>query len=192
MTMLVLGLLLFLGTHSIRIVANDWRTRTLARVGDASWKAIVSVIAIIGLVLIAWGYGIARTTQIVLWHPPFWTRHVAAALIVPAFVLITAAYIPGNRIKTKLGHPMVAGVKLWAFAHLLANGGLADIVLFGTFLVWAALDFRAARERDRAGGVRYPRGRTTRDIAVLALGLVAWWVFARYLHAWLTGVQPFA
>ena len=157
MSLLILGLVLFLGTHSVRIVADDWRGARIARLGLMPWKGIVSVISIIGFVLIVWGYGQARGNPIVLYSPPVWTRHIAALLTVPAFILLVAAYIPGTRIKRAVGHPMVAAVKIWAFAHLLANGTLADVVLFGAFLAWAVADYIAARRRDRAAGTVYDR-----------------------------------
>jgi uncharacterized membrane protein len=118
-------------------------------------------------------------------------RHLGALLTVPAFVLLAAAYVPGNRIKAAVGHPMVAGVKTWAFAHLLANGTLAAVVLFGAFLVWAVVDFASARRRDRAAGTRYPAGAVSRDAIVLVVGLAAWALFAFLLHGWLIGVSPF-
>ena len=192
MSILIIGLVMFFAAHSIRIVADDWRARTIARVGEKPWKGIHSLVSILGLVLVVWGYGLTRADPIVLWHPPLWTRHIAALLMIPSLILLAAAYIPENRLKTKLGHPMLAGIKLWAFAHLLSNGTLSDVVLFGSFLLWAAFDFRAARARDRRAGVSYAEGRASRDIAVLTVGLLAWIVFARHLHAWLIGVQPLA
>jgi uncharacterized membrane protein len=110
---------------------------------------------------------------------------------VPAFILIVAAYVPGNRIKAGLGHPMVAGVKVWAFAHLLANGTLAGVILFGAFLAWAMADFASARRRDRRAGTVYPAGTIARDAVAVIVGLVAWAAFAFYLHGWLIGVRPF-
>ena len=188
---LILGLVIFLGAHSTRIFAEDWRTRRIERLGLYGWKGLYALVSLVGFGLIVWGYGLSREQGMVLWNPPVWTRHVAALLTLPAFVLLAAAYVPGNHIKAALGHPMVAGVKLWAFAHLIANGRLGDIVLFGAFLAWAVLDFRAARRRDRVAGTRYPAGITNRDAITVALGLVAWWAFAQYLHGWLIGVRPF-
>ena len=191
MSLLILGLVLFLGTHSVRIVADDWRGARIARLGLMPWKGIVSVISIIGFVLIVWGYGEARSNPIVLYSPPVWTRHLAALLTVPAFILLVAAYIPGTRIKRAVGHPMVAAVKIWAFAHLLANGTLADVVLFGAFLAWAVADYIAARRRDRAAGTVFTAGPVSRDIAAVAIGLAAWAAFAFWLHAAWIGVRPF-
>jgi len=191
MALLVIGLVVFIGVHSVRIVSDDFRSRTIARLGLNTWKGLYSVAAIAGFVLIVMGYAAARTDPVVLWAPPLWTRHVAALLSVIGFVLIAAAYVPGNRIKAAVGHPMVVGTKSWAFGHLLANGTLADVVLFGTFLLWAAASFRAARQRDRAAGTVYPKRGPSRDIAVVVAGIVLAGVFAIYLHAPLIGVRPF-
>lgn len=192
MTILILGLLLFLGTHSIRIVADGWRNAQVARIGEGPWKGLYSVIAIVGFVLLVWGFGLARAQPTVLWTPPRWLAHVTALLTLVAFLLLAAAYVPRNRIKAALGHPMVVGVKTWAFAHLLSNGTLAGVVLFGAFLVWAITDFASARRRDRVLGTTYPAGTLRGDAIAVGVGLIAWAAFAFYLHAWLIGVRPMA
>jgi len=191
MTILILGMLLFLGTHSTRIFADGWRTRQMARLGENGWKGLYALLSLIGFGLTVWGYGQTRGVPVELWQPPLWTRHLAALLTVPAFVLLVAAYVPGNRLKPLIGHPMIAGVALWALAHLLANGRLGDVLLFGAFLLWAVLDFSASRRRDRVAGTRYPAGTLARDGLVLAIGLIAWLAFARFGHLWLIGVAPF-
>ena len=191
MIYLILGLIVFLGVQSMRIVANDWRTAQIARLGEGPWKGLYSLASLVGLVLIVWGYGQARLDPVVLWNPPEWTRHLAAVLTLLAFVLVTAAYVPGTRIKAWLGSPMVVGVKLWAFAHLIANGTLAAVVLFGSFLVWAVVDFASERRRDRAAGVVYPKGSLARDAVATVIGVVAWVLFAFWLHGWWIGVRPF-
>ncbi len=131
MTALILGLVIFLGAHSVRIVAEPWRTAMRAKLGENGWKGLYSVVSIAGFVLLVWGYGQARLDPVPLWTPMLWARHLAALLVLASFILLAAAYVPGNGIKAKLHHPMVLGVKLWAFAHLLANGMLADVLLFG-------------------------------------------------------------
>lgn len=191
MTLLILGLVLFLGMHSTRIVADGFRSAQVARLGVNGWKAIYSVVSIAGFVLLVYGYGLARESPTVLFVPPPWMRHVTALLTIPAFVLLAAAYVPGTRIKRAVGHPMVAGVKIWAFAHLLSNGTLADVVLFGAFLAWAVFDYVAARRRDRAAGTVYATGPVARDVTAIAIGLAAYVVFAFWLHAWWIGVRPF-
>ena len=183
--------MIFLGSHSVRIFAEPWRGARIAAMGLNAWKGVYSIVSILGFVLIVWGYGVARGAPVILYSPPVWTKHVAALLTIPAFILLAAAYVPGTRIKRAVGHPMIAGVKAWAFAHLLANGTLADVVLFGAFLVWAIVDYIAARRRDRAAGTVYVVGPITRDVAAVVVGLVAWAAFAFWLHAVLIGVRPF-
>lgn len=191
MTILILGLVLFLGPHSVRIVAEPWRTQMLQRLGEKPWKGLYSLVSLLGFVLIIWGYGVARADPVVLWQPPVAMRHIASLLTLFAFILLTAAYVPGNSIKGRLRHPMILGVKLWAFAHLLANSMLADLVLFGAFLLWAVLDYRAARKRDREQGISYPPGTLGRSAVAIVIGTALWAAFAFWLHfAWI-GVAPF-
>ena len=191
MTTLVLGLLLFLGIHSVRIVADGWRAGVIAGRGLMTWKAIYAAIAVAGFVLICVGFGQARQQPVVLWSPPRWTHDLAALLTLVAFVLIAAAYVPANGIKARVKDPMILGVKCWAAGHLLANGTLADAVLFGGFLVWAVLDFRAVRQRRRAGKepAIAPAKRGRSAIAVV-VGVLAWMLFAFHLHQPLIGVMP--
>jgi uncharacterized membrane protein len=191
MTLLILGLVLFLGIHSVRVFGEDTRTRLRDRLGANGYKGLYSLASAAGLVLIVIGYGAAREQPQLLWLPPIWTRHLAALLTLPAFVLLVAAYVPGNSIKARLHHPMVLGVKVWALAHLLSNGMLADLLLFGGFLLWAVLSFRAARARDRAAGTVYPAGKLVPTLLAVAVGLVAWAAFAFWAHGALIGVKPF-
>jgi uncharacterized membrane protein len=191
MLLLVLGLLVLLTTHSVRIFAEPWRLAQQRRMGVRPWQAAFGAVSLLGFVLMVWGYGIARANPVILWFPPVWTRHLAALLVLIAFVLLAAAYVPGTRIKAAIGHPMVAAVKVWALAHLLANGTLHDVLLFGAFLAWAVAAFAAARRRDRAAGVRYPAAGIARDVLALVVGVLAWGAFAMFGHAWLIGVRPF-
>jgi uncharacterized membrane protein len=191
MTLLILGLILFLGAHSTRIFAEGWRTNFIAERGEMTWKGLYTVVSIAGFVLLVWGYGQARMDPTVLWGSPRWTRHLAALLTLPAFIFLAAAYVPGNAIKAKLKHPMVLGVKVWALSHLIANNTLADLLLFGGFLLWAVLNFRAARARDRANGTVYAPGRAVPTVITVVAGLVAWAVFAFWAHGALIGVKPF-
>ena len=191
MSALILGLVIFLGVHSVRVFADDWRTGARQRMGANAYKGLYSVASVLGLVLIVWGYSMARMQPVLLWSTPVWTRHAAALLTLLAMVLLVAAYVPGNGIKARLHHPMVLSVKTWALAHLLANGMLADLVLFGSFLVWAAMSFRAARQRDRVGQMVYAPGRLLPTLLTIALGFVVWAVLAFWAHAALIGVRPF-
>ena len=191
MLILIAGLVLFLGAHSVRIFAEERRRRFIAERGENAWKGLYSIVSLIGLVLVVVGY--RQAPDVILWLPPTWLRHVALLLTAVAFVLVVAAYVPGNRIRAAVGHPMVLGVKVWAFAHLLANGTLASVVLFGAFLAWAVADYVAARRRDRRDGVeRTASGGLGPSVATVAVGLVAWVLFAGWLHRWLVGVSPIA
>ena len=190
MAVLLLGLVLFLGVHSTRIVAEDWRSRMLGRLGEKGWKGTYSLVSIVGFVLVVWGYGMARQNPVVLWTPPRGMNHLAALLMVVSFVLLVAAYVPRNAFKARLHHPMILGVKTWAFAHLLANGTLADVVLFGAFLAWGVTDFIASRRRDRAQGVTYAAGTTRGTVIAAVVGLVLWAVFVGWAHKFLIGVSP--
>jgi uncharacterized membrane protein len=192
MIALVVGLVLFLGIHSIRIVAEPLRSSLVSKLGEQGYKGVYTLISFAGLGLIIWGYGQTRISPVDLWFPPPIMRSLAIWLTLIAFILISASYVPGNRIKARLGHPMVAGVGLWALAHLISNGRLGDAVLFGAFLVWAILNFIAARRRDRLAGVAQPAITGVFANAVTAIaGIVVWAVFALFIHAWLIGVRPF-
>ena len=191
MLWLILGLVLFLGAHSVRVFAEDWRTRTRARVGENAFKGVYSLVSVLGFGLIIWGFGQARQQPVLLWTPPVGMRHLASLLTLLAFISLAAAYVPGNVIKARLHHPMVLGVKTWALAHLLANGMLAHVVLFGAFLLWAVLNFRAARQRDRAQQVVYPAGRAVPTVVTVLLGAVLWAGFAFWAHGAWIGVRPF-
>ena len=146
MTVLIVGLALFFGIHSVSIVAPAWRDAQLAQRGEAAWKGLYSVVSGIGLALLIYGYGVARQTPVVLFTPPPALRHVALLLLLPVFVLLLAVYLPG-RIKTAAKHPMLLATKLWALAHLLVNGTLADVLLFGGFLAWAVADRISLKRR---------------------------------------------
>lgn len=187
---LILGLVIFLCAHSTRMVAGDWRGRMLARLGENGWKALYSIVSLLGLVLIVWGFGQARAVAVPLYAPPVWLRHLNALFTLVAFVLLAAAYVPRNRLKARIGHPMLAGVALWALGHLLATGNQQDVLLFGAFFLWAAADFVVSRRRDRLAGVSYPLETMTGNTLTLVIGLVAWTVFALWLHRWLIGVDP--
>jgi uncharacterized membrane protein len=191
MALLVLGLVLFLGVHSVRIFADGWRTSTIERIGELPWKGIYSVISIASFALLVWGYSVARQNPVLLWFPPVAMRHVAALLMMFAFVLFVAAYVPRNWFKAKLHHPQFLSVKIWAFAHLISNGMLIDVLLFGGFLVWAVVGYTAAKRRDKAAGTVYPPGNATATAITVVAGLAAYVVFAMWLHGWLIGVRPF-
>ena len=191
MLQLLIGLALFLGIHSLQSLAPQVRENSMARWGALGFKAVYAAVALLGLYLLVQGYGQARLEPVVLWTSPVWVRHLASLLTLLAFVLLAAAYVPRNTIKARLRHPMVLGVKAWALAHLVANSMLADLLLFGGFLLWAVLSFRAARARDRAAGTVYPAGQAGATALTVVVGLAAWAFFAFWAHqAWI-GVRPF-
>lgn len=191
MAILLLGLLLFIGTHSVRFVADDWRTRTIERVGAQPWRGVYSLLSIAGVALIVWGYGMTRASP-ELWSPPAALRPVTTVLTLVSFYLIAAAFTPRTRVREKIWHPMIAGTKLWAFAHLLSNGRAGDLVLFGVFLAWAVVAFAVNRRRDRAAGKTYPPGSVANDVKALAIGTAVWAVFGFWAHRWMTGVPVFS
>lgn len=192
MTVLVLGLVLFLGVHSVRVFAEDWRRAQIDRRGGAVWKIGYTALSLVGFGLLVWGFGLARQQPVPLWPaPPAGMRHVAALLMLAAFVLLAAAYVPRNRIRAAVHHPMTLSVLVWAVAHLIANNTLAELLLFGSFLLWAGLVYGAARRRDRAAGTVYGPGTASGTGITVVSGLLAWAVFAFWLHGWLFGVRPF-
>ncbi len=191
MTVLIIGLMIFLGMHSVRIFAGDFRSRALARLGPNGWKGLCAVASIFGFVLIIWGFGLARQHPVLLYLPPRSLRHANALFTLLAFVLVAAAYVPRNHIKAKIGHPMLAGIKVWALGHLLAIGFLHDVILFGAFLCWAIALFIVSRGRDRREAVEYPAGTWTGDLVVIIAGVAGWAAFAFWAHAHWIGVSPF-
>ncbi|MBX3622364.1 MAG: NnrU family protein [Rhizobacter sp.] len=187
MTLLVVGLVLFLGIHSVSIVAPAWRDARAAR-SEMGWKGVYTLVSLVGFVLIVYGYGLARQSPVVLYAPPTWLRHVALLLLVPVFPLLFAAYLPG-RLKAAAKHPMLVATKLWAVAHLLANGTLADVLLFGGFLAWAVADRISLKRRVPRPVPGAPPSAANDAIAVVG-GLVVYGLFVWRAHAWLIGVSP--
>jgi uncharacterized membrane protein len=190
MTYLIVGLLLFLGVHSVAIVAPAWRNAMAARLGDPSWKAIYAVISVIGFVMLVHGYALARAEPVVLYTPPTWTRHLAALLMLPVFPLLFAAYLPG-RIKAAVKHPMLTATKAWALSHLLVNGNLADVLLFGGFLAWAVLD-RISVGKRAAPQKTLIQGTPSRfnDVLAVVAGLAVYAVVVAWAHQRFFGVAP--
>ena len=188
MSLLIAGLIIFLGLHSVSIVAPDWRDAQVARLGEGPWKGTYSVVAVVALVLLIVGYGAARQSPVVLYAPPAWLRHLNLLLMLPVFPLLIAAYLPG-RISRAAKHPMLLAVKLWAFGHLLANGTLADVLLFGGFLAWAVADRISVKRRvPRAIPQAAPGGGN--DLIAVVGGLLIYLLFIWRAHLWLVGVSP--
>ena len=180
--------MLFLGLHSVSIVAPRWRAAQVARLGEGPWKGLYSGVAALGLGLLIYGYGVARQAPVVLYTPPSALRHLALVLMFPVFPLLLAAYLPG-RIQAATRHPMLLAVKFWATAHLLANGTLVDVLLFGGFLAWAVADRISVKRRRRARPPGAP-ARPYNDLIVIGAGLALYAFFVLAAHRWLIGVSP--
>ncbi|MFM6991019.1 MAG: NnrU family protein [Rhodoferax sp.] len=192
MLVLVLGLLLFLGTHCLRVGGDVLRDRLIARLGTGRFKGLYAMLSGIGLVLVVWGFGSARETPVVLWSPPPGMRHLTFLLMLMSMVLLAAAYVPRNAIRARLHHPMVLSVKTWALAHLLSNGTLAHVVLFGAFLIWSVALFRASRRRDALLDMQYAAGETMPTFITVGVGMFAWLVLLGWLHGIWIGVRLIA
>lgn len=190
MTLLIIGLLVFFGIHSMSIVAEPTRDRLRARLGEGGWKGLYSLLSVVGLALLVYGYGEARMAPQILYIPPPWLRHVAMLLLLPVFVLLLATYLPG-RIKSTVKHPTFAAIKLWALAHLLANGMLADLLLFGAFLAWGVAG-RISMKRRTSRPLPGPAPSVLNDVIAVLAGLGLYVVFVLWGHAWLIGVAPIA
>lgn len=186
MLLLIAGLVLFLGVHSVAIVNDPWRQGMVARLGEWPWKGVYSLVSLVGLVLIVWGYGQARMDPTVVFVPPDWGRHLTMLLMLPVFPLLLAAYLPG-RIQRATRHPMLAAVKFWALAHLVANGMLADLLLFGGFLAWAVVDRISLKRRTEPSVPRLPPSRAN-DLIAVVVGLGLYGAFLVWLHGALFGI----
>jgi uncharacterized membrane protein len=184
-----LGLLLFFGTHSISMMMLPLRDRLAAK-SEIAWKLVYGAISLVGLVLIARGYAELRMTPYVLYVAPVWLQHVAALLLLPMFVLFFAPYFPG-RISTAAKHPQLVAVKLWAVAHLLVNGTIIDLVLFGTFLLWAVANRISLNNRPARAVPGLPEAKTN-DLIVIVLGLAVYVATVFWLHGLVIGIKPFS
>ena len=186
MNLLIIGLFVFFAAHSISIVNVSWRDRVAARIGTLTWQGLYALVAITGLALTIWGYGVARQDPVVLYLPPVWLRQAATLLQIFVFPLLLATYLPG-RIQTASKHPTLVATKLWALAHLLANGTLADVLLFGSFLAWAVADRISLKRRTPPPVPVLPSSRLN-DVLVIVLGLTLYVAFVLWGHGWLIGV----
>ncbi|WP_369920765.1 NnrU family protein [Marinomonas polaris] len=191
MLILVMGLVIFFFVHSVRLVAPNWREKSMAIHGEMRWKMRFGMITLIAVGLIVMGYSQARLEPVWLWFPPVWTRHLAGLLVLVALFFVGSALVPNTTMKKKVGYPMIIAIKIWAFAHLISNGSLADVILFGSFLVWSIVSFAVYRRRDRkAGVVRDQESGVQFDLAAFTFAMVTWFAIAFYLHQAIIGVSP--
>jgi uncharacterized membrane protein len=192
MTILVLGLVIFLGLHSTRIVSEGGRETAIARLGEGPWKGMYSLVSAVGFVLIVWGFARARYDAPQLWTPPIWGRHITMLLMLVALILFASFLFKRSRVAVITHHPMLWSVLLWSVGHLFANGSAADLLLFGAFLVWSAADLVSSYARDRRNGVVYPEPQLAATAGAIVVGLVVYALLLGGLHLWLFGVSPLA
>ncbi|MQW86841.1 NnrU family protein [Sinorhizobium saheli] len=191
MTLLVLGIVIFLGMHLVRVVAPGLRARVIEGVGKGPWMGLYALISLVGLGLIIYGFGQARGETGVLYNPPVFLKHIALLLMLLAFISLAAGFLPAGRIAVALKHPQILAIKIWALAHLLANGETSSVLLFGSFLAWAVILRISLKRRERAGERVLPMFKSARnDVLAVVVGLAAYLLFVWRLHELLIGVQP--
>ena len=190
MAILLLGLVIFLGLHSTRIVSESVRARAIARFGEGQWKGVYSVLSVIGFVLIVWGFARARYDAPQVWTPPAGARHITMLLMLIALILLASFGFKRSHIAVITHHPMLWAVLLWSVGHLFANGSAADLVLFGAFLVWSVADLASSFARDRRDGIVYPAPELRATVGAVVVGLVVYALLIGGLHLWLFGVSP--
>ncbi|GEC30726.1 NnrU family protein [Sinorhizobium fredii] len=191
MTLLVLGIVIFLGMHLVRVVAPDIRASFIENRGKGAWMGLYALVSLVGLCLIIYGFGQARGETAMLYNPPVFLRHIALLLMLFAFVLLAAGFLPAGRIAAAVKHPQILSIKIWALAHLLANGETSSVLLFGSFLAWAVILRISLKRRERAGETVLPVFKSTQnDMLAILIGLVAYVLFIWKLHDWLIGVAP--
>ncbi|MBX5240096.1 NnrU family protein [Rhizobium sp. NLR22b] len=193
MALLIVGIILFLGVHLVRVVAPDLRRSMIARLGENGWRAGYSVASILTLTLLIYGFGQARQVTGMLYNPPVWMAHITITLMLIALICLVASLLPAGHIATKTKHPMVLSVKIWALAHLLANGETSSVLLFAAFLAWGVIVRISLKRRERAGEIRRrPFVSAKYDLYALVIGIVVWALIIWKLHEWLIGVSPLA
>jgi uncharacterized membrane protein len=190
MSVMILGMVLFLGVHSLRMVAPGWREAAVSRLGQGGWKGLYSLLSLAGLALMIWGYQLAKAQPVLLWAPPTAMKHIATLGVLVAFVLLLAPYVPRNHVRRWAGgHPMFLGTAIWAASHLAASAWLHAMTLFAAFALWSVGGFMIARRRAAPADSAAPSVLST--VALVIVAGLAWFAFARYAHVWLMGVSPF-
>ncbi|QLF68270.1 NnrU family protein [Peteryoungia desertarenae] len=189
MTLLIVGIILFLATHMVRVVAPGFRNQMIVRFGEGGWKGIYSGLSAVTLAILVWGYAVAPTVNI--WFPPTWTGHLTTTIMIFAMICLVAAFLPAGHIAVKTKHPMVLSVKIWAFAHLIANGDVASVLLFVAFLAWGVILRINLKRRQAAGDAKLrPFVSAKHDVMAVVIGLVAWAAITMWLHKIVIGVAP--
>jgi uncharacterized membrane protein len=191
MLILVLGLVIFFVVHSVRLLIPNWRDMVATKAGLMSWRVRFSMLSLLSVGLIAMGYGQARLEPVWLWFPPVYMSHISALIMLFALFFLCSAIVPKTTLKRVTGYPVYLAIKLWAFAHLLSNGNLADVLLFGSFLVWAIVSFAVFRRRDRKAGVEAEESSIRFDLIALGFSVASWFTIVIFLHKLVIGVAPF-
>jgi uncharacterized membrane protein len=191
LAIMIIGLAVFLGSHTL-VTLRPQRTALMAHIGEGPYKGLFSLVSLVSIVLIGYGFALYRANGYIdIWMPPRWTRHVTELLVWPAIIAILAAYIP-SQIKRVLKHPMLVGVKLWAVAHLLSNGDLGSIILFASILAWAVYDRISLKRRTDAPAPAVATGGGYRnDFIVVVVGTLVYFVLGFWFHPWVIGVPVF-
>jgi uncharacterized membrane protein len=193
MAWLVVGIILFLGVHLVRVFAPGFRQSMIDRLGQSGWRGVYSIVSLLTLVLLIYGFSVARYETTVLYSPPVWMAHITLTLMLLAMICLAASLLPAGYIASKTKHPMVLSVKIWAFAHLLANGDSASVLLFAAFLAWGVILRIALKRRERAGELTLrPFVSARYDLLAVVIGAVAWGLIIWKLHEWIIGVSPLA
>lgn len=191
MLILIMGLVIFFCVHSVRLVAPEWRASNMLQNGAMRWRIRFGMITLLATAFIIMGYMQMRMAPVWLWFPPVWTRHLAGLLMLVALFFVGSALVPNTTMKKKVGYPMLIAVKIWAFSHLISNDNLADIIVFGSFLIWSIVSFAVYRRRDRkAGVVRDQESGVQFDLAAFTFAMVSWFIMVFYLHEAVIGVSP--
>ena len=191
MLILIVGLVIFFAVHSVRLFVPDWRKMAVTKAGLMSWRLRFGMLSLLSLGFIAMGYGQARLAPVWLWFPPVHMAHVTSLLMLVALFLLFASIVPKTMMKKVTGYPIYLAVKVWAFAHLLSNGNLADVLLFGSFLVWAIASYAVFRRRDRKAGVKIEEASLRFDLIALTFSVASWFTIVIFLHEAVIGVAPF-
>jgi uncharacterized membrane protein len=190
LAVMILGLAAFLGGHAF-VTFRAERAAAIKRIGEGPYKGIFALVSLAGIVLISYGFAQYRDAGLIeVWHPPTWTRHVTVALMWPAVICVVAAYIRGD-IQRVLKHPLLVGVKLWALAHLIANGDLGGIILFGSILAWAVFDRITLKRRSDPGAPAIPSGGRGNDVIAVVVGTLVYLALGFWFHPFLIGLRVF-
>jgi uncharacterized membrane protein len=189
MIIFIMGFIIFFGIHSISLFSRPLRDRLLARIGESKWKGYFTLLAILGLTLLVMGYVEVRKTPTFVYHLPDWFRSLVWILMLPVFPLLILAYLPGT-FREMIPHPMVTSIILWSGSHLLVNGTLGDIILFGMFFIWSIGIYISMVKHPRDGGLKQPVSLQMKyDLIAMVTGLILYFSYFLWLHEMIIGMR---